>query len=476
MKYEHIPMTNSLRNAFAPQVLNFGKNMIDIGDQKAMVYAITDFPPKSGPAWLARAANLPGVTLAMHGLPTDALELTNSLNRAITLTSGNLEASHQALTIQRLESQLQDTQTLMKKIDQEQQAVFTTGVFLLVTADDEVTCRRRSRRVQQTLAAAGMRARLLTHLQEQGLMAAGPWDMFPEELRPKDRSLFQISSETLAAAFPFSSGGVNHRDGVVLGSDSDGGIVIVNRWDLTPGSPAVLQGVTNRNFAILSPPGGGKSHTVKCTTLREWAMGAKVIIIDPEREYRSMVKKVGGAWLNAAGGGTRINPFQAPSLPPDTDDDDGEAMANQTTILIHAQRVQDFLSTYLPGLTPLQTALLDQGVEETYSKNGQYSTGKVAAHGHSVSDMPETFRRGTAVGMDNSGRTLKERRRWDAIPPLGRSLNRAGCGWSELRLPGYIRSFKRGPECPPGTVPEHSGLCLGPGTGRSQREGYSCSR
>jgi type IV secretory pathway VirB4 component len=258
----------------------------------------------------------------------------------------------------------------MKKIDQEQQAVFTTGVFLLVTADDEVTCRRRSRRVQQTLAAAGMRARLLTHLQEQGLMAAGPWDMFPEELRPKDRSLFQISSETLAAAFPFSSGGVNHRDGVVLGSDSDGGIVIVNRWDLTPGSPAVLQGVTNRNFAILSPPGGGKSHTVKCTTLREWAMGAKVIIIDPEREYRSMVKKVGGAWLNAAGGGTRINPFQAPSLPPDTDDDDGEAMANQTTILIHAQRVQDFLSTYLPGLTPLQTALLDQGVEETYSKNG----------------------------------------------------------------------------------------------------------
>ena len=368
MKTQRIQNTNALVNAFAPQFLLFGPSKVEIGYQWARVYALTSFPPKVRPGWLARAANLPGVTLALHGLPTDALDLTNSLNRSISITAGSLEAGGNALTIQRLESQLTDAQTLMKKIDQEQQSIFTTGVFLLVTAEDEVTGLRRAKRVVQTLAAAGMRATVLSHLQEDGLRAAGPWGIFPEKLR--GGSPYQISSETLAAAFPFSSGGVNHRDGVVLGSDSDGGIVLINRWDLTPGSPAVVQGVTNRNFAILSPPGGGKSHTVKATTLREWAMGAKIIIIDPEREYRHMVRAVGGEWLNAAGGDTRVNPFQAPALPPDTDDDEAGGATKYTTILIHAQRVQDFLRTYLPGLTPLQAALLEQGVEESYREAG----------------------------------------------------------------------------------------------------------
>ncbi len=366
-KNHRVQMTGSLQNAFAPTSLKFGMNMIDLGDQKARVYAIVNFPPKAGPAWLAKAASLPGVTLAMHGLPTDALELTNSLNRAISLLSGNLEASHQALTIQRLESQLRDAHALMKKIDQEQQAVFTTGVFLLVTADDETTCLRRSRRVEQTLAAAGMRARVLTHLQEPGLLAAGPWGIFPEKLR--GGSPFQIGSETLAAAFPFSSGGINHGKGIVIGNDADSGIVLVDRWDLRPGSPTVTAGVTNRNWTILAASGAGKTHLTKLMVLREWALGAKIIILDPEREYRSLCKQLGGVWVNTTGGGNSINPFQAAPLPADVDEDTDEDEGT-TAMTQHVQRLRSFLNLYLPQLTDIQRARLRRGVMAVYKSKG----------------------------------------------------------------------------------------------------------
>ena len=354
----------ALTNVFAPQALRFGRRNVDVGDQWARVLAITNFPPKVGPAWLAKAANLPGVVLAMHGDPTDPTALTMSLNRQISLLAGNLQTAKNELAIQRAEAQLRGAQALMRQIDQEQQSIFTTGVCLIVTAPDEATGLRRTKRVEGILAAAGMRARTLAFRQEEGFRAAGPWGIFPKELR--GGAPFQIPSETLAAAFPFSSGGVNHGHGTVWGHDADGGLVLIDRWD-----PPAHMGVTNKNFSILSPPGSGKSQATKISAIREWCQGAQVIIIDPEREYRHMCNVLGGAWMNTAGGNTRINPLQAPALPPDVgDEDDDQPAGVVTAIQTHIQRVQGFVRTYLPGLTAMQQALLDQAIEEAYAGAG----------------------------------------------------------------------------------------------------------
>ncbi len=353
----------ALANVFAPQALKFGQRSVDIGDQWGRVYAVVNFPPKVGVAWLARAANLPGVTLALHGLPTDPTALTLALNRSISLTAGNLQAGGNALLVQRLEAQLRDAQELMRKIDQEQQSIFTVGLFLLVTAPDEVEGMRRAKRLEGLLAAAGMRARCLAFRQEEGLRAVGPWGIFPPELR--GGSPYQMPSETLAAAFPFSSGGVNHGKGIVLGHDDSGGLALVDRWDLSSDSPTVIAGVTNRNWTILAGSGAGKSHTTKLMSLREWCQGAKIILIDPEREYRTLCANVGGTWVNAVGGDVTINPFQAAQLPVDDTADEGA-----TAVAGQVQRVRAFLDLYLPQLTDIQRALLRRAIMQVYQARG----------------------------------------------------------------------------------------------------------
>ena len=356
----------ALHNIFAPVALDFGPQQIRIADQWAKVYTIQAFPPAVEAGWLTAAANFPGVTLSVHAIPEDPLTMVQELNRRMGQLAGQLAVSKGGpLQAQRLERQIQDAQTLLQQIDMEQQSVFRVGVFLLVTAPDASTGARAARRMEGALAAQGMRARPLVFLQEEGLQAAGPWGLFADTLQGRAPQTWPVS--TLASAWPFGAGGINHGSGIVLGHDTDGGLVLINRWDLRPGSPAADHGVTNRNFTVLAPPGGGKSHAAKLMMVREWSQGVQVIVIDPEREYRTLCQALGGVWVNAAGGGTRVNPLQPPAL---SDSEDGGTTGTQTPLMTHIQRVMGFLATYLPQLTAMQRALLEQALEESYQEAG----------------------------------------------------------------------------------------------------------
>ncbi len=352
----------ALRNAFAPEALRFAQRSVDLGSEWGRVYYVSDFPPSVDAGWLANAANLDGVVLSIHALPTDPTQLTLQMSRKISQLAGQLANQQTALSAQRAEQQLQDAQALMRKVDAEQQSVFTAGVVLLVTAPDEATGLRRAKRLEGMLAAAGMRARPLAFRQEEGLKAVGPWGIFPASLR--GGAPFQLPAETLAAAFPFSSGGINHGHGIVLGHDSSGGLILLDRWTPPPDS-----GISNRNMVVLAGSGAGKSHTTKVALLREFAQGARIVILDPEREYRHLAKALGGAWVNVGGGGTRINPLQAPPVP-DIDQEDEEQVGSTQPIARHMQRVRLFLQLYLPQLGQQQQAAVGRALRAVYAAQG----------------------------------------------------------------------------------------------------------
>ena len=350
--------TQGLQNIFAPEALEFFPTACGISGAWARVYMIQAFPPTVDAGWLTPAANMPGVTVSLQARPQDAADMIKALNRRIGGLAGQLATGKNApITEQRLTQEMEDAVTLMKQIDAEQQGIFQCGVFLVVTAADPDTGLRRAKRLEGQMAAQGMRLRVLAFRQEDGLKAAGPWGLWDKALQGDH--LWPVP--VVAASWPFGGGGINHGSGIVLGHDSDGGLVLINRWNPPPES-----GLTNKNFAILSPPGGGKSHATKLMMLREWALGTKVFVLDPEREYRPLVQAVEGTWINAAGGQTRINPLQAPALP-DTGEDDE---ATGTGLGTHMQRVLDFFQTYIPDLSPLQRALLEQAVEAVYADKG----------------------------------------------------------------------------------------------------------
>lgn len=55
--------------------------------------------------------------------------------------------------------------------------------------------------------------------------------------------------------------------------------------------------------------------------------GTKIIIIDPEREYKELTRNLHGDWLNCGGGlKGRLNPLQIRPVPQDDEDEDGERL------------------------------------------------------------------------------------------------------------------------------------------------------
>jgi len=348
-----------LMDMLSPQALEFNARQLMFNDQLARIMVISGYPPKVNAAWLSRIASMPGVVCSVHIEPTDPTNLVLSINKAIGEYAGRLEMGGNALTIQRTEQALKDAQDLLRKIDQEQQQVFHVTVVLMVLAPDQQTLDRRTRQVEAALAASGMRGRTLVFRQEDGLKAAGPWCILPEDVR--EAGARNMPAETVAASFPFTASGINDGSGIVMGKDKDGGLVLVDIWKRGGDR-------TNSNWTILAKPGAGKSFAAKMMLLRENIQGSRVIIIDPEREYKEMCRMLGGSWVNCAGGEGRINPLQVRLRPVD-EEEKGDA-ALQSPLALHIQTLRTFFSLYLRDLTDIEKAALEDALVEVYRSAG----------------------------------------------------------------------------------------------------------
>jgi hypothetical protein len=359
---------NTLGNLFAPALLDFEPAAIRMGTQWARAYAILSFPTQVGPGWLTELANLDGVTLSLHANPENPYTLMQALNRRVGQLGGQLDsAKNGPLQIGRLQRQITDAERLLAQMDAEQQAVFQILVVATVHAANAADGEALGRNLQSAAAAHGMRAVALSHRQDWGLQADGPWGWWPTGLQNDAPQTWPVM--TVAAAWPFGSDTINHRSGIILGHDQQQGLVMVNRWN-----PPKSAGLANKNEVRVATSGGGKTFGTIVTVLREWIQGAKIFILDPEkREYQKICRYVGGNWLDAAGGSTRINPFQ-PVSNIVASDPDAETDSPELALRQHIQQVLTFLQTLLPGLDAIHQSLLAGAVRQAYAHRGIVET------------------------------------------------------------------------------------------------------
>ena len=115
----------------------------------------------------------------------------------------------------------------------------------------------------------------------------------------------------MSAVFPWQAHGLNDKDGYYLGRTRNKKIVRVNTWLRNKDR-------INSNWVIFGQPGTGKSTTIKDILTMEFALGAKIIIFDPEQEYVDVTRHefVKGEVINCASGSNgRINPLQIRPAP-----------------------------------------------------------------------------------------------------------------------------------------------------------------
>jgi len=378
-----IPATTGLLDILSPTALQFQMRNIINGELQQRVIAIIDYPERVAPSWLSRIATLPGVITSIHATPTDPYDLIEQLNVSIGDLEGRVIEGGKHLVVERAKTQLEGAKHLIKKIDAEAQGVFFVTVLILVSAYDQDELLRRCRRVESVLAAAGMRGRAPVFRQEEAFRSVGPYRMLEPEI--EQIAARNMPVETLAAMYPFVYSGINDGKGILLGSDKDGGILLVDLW-VREGSR------TNSNITVLGRPGVGKSTVIKKILACEFAQGTDAIVIDPEREYRDLCKNLGGDWINTGAGGNqgRINPFQIRAVPMDDDDEEDRLFSKEIEgrpLAMHFQMLRTFFQLYLgKSIGELEHAYLEIALEEVYRKKDIIWTTDVSSYANA--DFP----------------------------------------------------------------------------------------
>lgn len=114
----------------------------------------------------------------------------------------------------------------------------------------------------------------------------------------------EIPVSSIGYGFPFTSKGLNDKHGLYLGINNLGSTVFFDMFKINSNR-------VNHNMLILGMSGNGKSTFIKKLVNDHIIRSRKVIIIDPEREYKTLTDYYGGQWIDS-GNATQynINPLE----------------------------------------------------------------------------------------------------------------------------------------------------------------------
>ncbi len=351
-----------LRNLLTPVGgLDFGVSRVVIGPAVGRIYGATRFPSEIDYGWAVELVNNSDCVTSITYCPGSASQMSDALARSVKQSAVDAESESNARKRKHLAKQAADADKLIEELDFKSAAIGHITVlampFCARAEDLEDTCRA----VCARFAAKRIKLRPLALIQKDAYKHISPY--YVNQPAVDDMLAHLCPLETLMGGFPMTVNLYRDDRGSYFARTMDGGVMALDllyRGHDRTSSNAVITGMT----------GMGKSTALKHLIMTMYMNGVKVIVIDPEREFRDMCKNLEGAWLDVGGGTAKINPLQIRPAPVDDEEEDPLYRGDDNAMALHIHTLDVFFKLYLPSLTDLQRALLKKALTETYAEKG----------------------------------------------------------------------------------------------------------
>jgi type IV secretory pathway VirB4 component len=237
---------------------------------------------------------------------------------------------------------LESAQTLRNKIQRGQEKLFQVSIYVAITADSLAELDKTTKLLETVLSARMFYTKTATYQQLEGLQSILP--------RAQDalNQRRNLDSSSTALTFPFMSSELVQESGILYGvNKSNNSLVILDRFSLH-----------NANSIVFAQSGSGKSYATKVEILRQLMQGTKVIVIDPEREYKRLSESVNGTYIKlSAKSKEKINPFDVSST-----------QRTRSDLSEHTQDLTEVISLMAEGLSSREKAAVDKAILKLYKK------------------------------------------------------------------------------------------------------------
>ena len=321
---------------------------LQINDRYFRTLFISGYPYVASTGWLNNLINFNhNIDISYHIEQVDPLIALPKLNRKIT----ELESTKRTMLKEgkvigsEITDPLESAMELKDKIQRGMEKLFQISIYMTISAESLSELNKITKLLETVMQTRLFYIKSATFQQIEGLQSILPRS---ENKLAQKRNL---DSSSAALTFPFVSSELVQESGILYGiNKSNNSLVIIDRYSLN-----------NANSIIFAQSGSGKSYTAKVEILRHLMQGTKVIIIDPEREYKQVAASVKGTYIRLSSTSKeKINPFEYSP----------HSVMYENNLSEHIQDLTELISLMVGSLTSEERASVDRALLLTYKNLG----------------------------------------------------------------------------------------------------------
>ena len=318
---------------------------LQMNDKFVRTLFISGYPYVASTGWLNMLVNFNhNIDISYHIEQIDPIIALPKLNRKITeleSTKRNMLKQGKVLGSE-ITDPLDSAIALKDKIQRGQEKLFQVSIYMTISEDSITELNKTTSLLETVMSTKLFYIKPASFQQAEGLQSVLPRG---QNVLNQKRNL---DSSSAALTFPFISSELVQESGMLYGiNKSNNSLVIVDRFILN-----------NANSIIFAQSGSGKSYTSKVEILRQLMQGTRVIVIDPEREYKQLANSVKGTYIKlSAKSKEKINPFDF-------------SINKESELPEHIQDLMEIISLMAGGLTSEEKAATDKAIIQAYKDFG----------------------------------------------------------------------------------------------------------
>lgn len=338
----------SIIDIIAPSSIEVDFRYIRVSNTYYSTLFIAGYPRYVSPGWLQPIIDYDHtLDISMFCYPTSSKDVLADLKRKIAEMQATIQsdAEQGKAADPTVEASLEDALGLQEELAKGIERFFQFGFYLTISSEEAAKLPPAVKELQTTLGSLMLTGKMATLQMEDGFKSTIPMG--------QDRLFITRNMDTssLASTYPFTSAILTQNKGVMYGvNQQNGSLIIFDRFSLE-----------NANEVVLGKSGAGKSYLIKLEILRQYMLGADIIVIDPEGEYGTIAPEVGGEVVDFSSNSfIKINPFDMSEVY-----EAGENELGQKILSLHG-----LLKIIMGAMDAEHDAILDRALIETYRQKG----------------------------------------------------------------------------------------------------------
>lgn len=332
-------------------------------------FTITNYPSTPvSPGWLSKLLNVNAeVDVSIIMQPRGKQKIIDSIDKSLGFIRYR---QNQPQTKQSEKNELDKKERsaieLIDQLSSDAENMYNVSIMIAVREKSLKELEISTDRIMTAISTSRMNARQVVLLGNDPIWMSLPIAYKSTYLSNPNMN-WPMQSSAIASILPFNSSDFMMKTGVIKGKNPNtNSLVIADRRD---------RRIDNPNEVVIAPSGRGKTVYAQADISRENTLGTKIIIIDPEREYKF---KFGERVVFSIGSPFCTNPFHIRSAIIDLDDEDEDEHNDSRNYIEdvgqYLQRkigdlIPYFRSIY-PAMNSTEEAELSRAMIVTYEEFG----------------------------------------------------------------------------------------------------------